>query len=109
MDKKKQNKIFKMILYTCFLAFLTFYIAGESGYYEYNERKKMTFTKEQIEKFESDVASGKNVNINEYIKKETNHQNKISKTALTISKGISKYTKECITFIFTKIGNMVEE
>ena len=63
MDRKKQSKVFRVVFYTCFLSFLTFYVAGESGYYEYNERKKMVFTKEQIERFESDVASGKNVDI----------------------------------------------
>ena len=106
---KKINKFFKILFYICFLSFLTFYVAGESGYYEYNERKKMTFTKEQIEKFENDVANGKNVDINEYIKKTNTHQNKLSKTTLNISQGISKYTKECITYIFTKIGKVVED
>ena len=110
MDNKKIYKIFKIFFFACFLCFLTFYIAGESGYYEYNERKKMTLTKEQIKQFEEDVKQGKNVNINEYLEnKNTNKQKKLSKTTLEISKNISKYTKEGITFVFNKIGKMVEE
>ena len=110
MDKKKINKIFKGVFYICFLCFLTFYVAGESGYYEYSERKKMTFTKEQIEMFEKDIELGKNVDITEYLKNSNkNYQNRISKITLKISEGISKYTKECVELIFTKIGNMIEE
>ena len=40
MKNKKTNKIFKIIFTLCFVSYLTFYIAGKSGYYEYNERKK---------------------------------------------------------------------
>lgn len=109
MDNKKIYKIFKIIFYTCFLCFLTFYIAGKSGYYEYNERKKMTLTKEQIKQFEEDIKEGKNVNINEYLEKTSNKQNKLSKTTLKISENISKYTKEGLTFLFNKVGKMMEE
>ena len=45
MKTKKTNKILKTMFFLCFISYLTFYIAGKSGYYEYNERKKMTFTK----------------------------------------------------------------
>ena len=110
MDIKKINKFFKYFFYICFLCFLTFYVAGESGYYEYNERKKMSFTKEQIEKFENDVKNGKNIDITAYIENaDRNYQNRISKTTLEISEGISKYTKKGIELIFTKLGNMIEE
>ena len=48
MDNKKKYKIFRIIFYTCFLCFLTFYIAGESGYYEYNERVSYKTVTEEI-------------------------------------------------------------
>ncbi len=110
MKNKKTNKIFKIIFTLCFVSYLTFYIAGKSGYYEYNERKKMTFTKEQIEQFENDVQSGKNIDIKEYLKNtDKDYQNKISKVTLSISENISKYTKKGVNIIFTKIGNAIEE
>lgn len=109
MDNKKAYKIFKFVFFTCFLCFLTFYVAGESGYYEYNERKKMSLTKEQIKKFEEDVRNGKNVDVTTYLETKTKHDNKISKYTLKISEGITKYTKNGISFIFGKIGSMVEE
>ena len=110
MKTKKTNKIFKTIFILCFISYLTFYIAGQTGYYEYNARKKMTFTKEQIEKFERDVHEGKNIDIEEYLKNtDKNYQNKISKATLSISEGISKITKKGVNTIFTKIGNAIED
>lgn len=107
---KKKNKIFKMIFLLCFISYLTFYIAGQTGYYEYNARKKMTFTKEQIEKFENDVKEGKNIDMQEYLKNtDKNYQNKISKATLSLSENISKITRKGINTIFTKIGNAIEE
>ncbi len=107
---KKKNKIFKMIFILCFISYLTFYIAGQTGYYEYNARKKMTFTKEQIEKFETDVREGKNIDIKEYLKNtDKDYQNKISRTTLSISENISKITKKGVSIIFTKLGNAIEQ
>jgi len=107
---KKKNKIFKMIFLLCFISYLTFYIAGQTGYYEYNARKKMTFTKEQIEKFEADVKEGKKIDMQEYLKNtDKNYQNKISKATLSLSENISKITRKGINTIFTKLGNAIEE
>lgn len=109
MKNNKSTKIIKILFFLCFTCFLTFYVAAQSGYYEYNARRKMTFTKEQIEKFENDVKMGKNIDINEYLKNtEHNYQNKISKITLSISEGISKYTKKGVNIIFNKLGNLIE-
>ena len=105
----KKNKIIKILFFLCFISYLTFYIAGKAGYYEYSSRKKMTLTKEQIEQFEQDVKTGKNIDIKTYIENTNkNYQNKISKTTLNISETISKYTKKGVNIIFTKIGNAIE-
>lgn len=107
---KKKTKIYRLIFLLCFISYLTFYIAGQTGYYEYNARKKMTFTKEQIEEFERDVKEGKNIDMEEYLKNtDKNYQNKISKATLSLSENISKITRKGINTIFTKIGNMIEE
>ncbi len=110
MKNKKLNKIFKIIFYLCFISYLTFYTAGKTGYYEYSERKKMSFTKEQIEQFENDIKNGKNIDIKEYLKNtDKDYQNKISKMTLSLSETISKYTKKGINTIFTKLGKVMEE
>lgn len=110
MKTKNINKMFKIIFFLCFISYLTFYIAGRSGYYEYTERKKMSFTKEQIEQFENDIKNGNDVDVKQYLKNTNkNYQNKISKTTLSISENISKYTKKGVNIIFTKIGNAIED
>ena len=109
MDKKVKL-LFKIIFVFSFVSFITFYISLKSGYYEYNNRKKMTFTSEQITQFEDDVKNGKNIDIESYLKNSNkNYQNKISKLTLDISLGISKYTKKGINIIFKKIGNAIEQ
>ena len=109
MKNKKTNKILKIFFFLCFISYLTFYTAGKAGYYEYNERRKMSFTKEQIEQFENDVKQGKNIDIKKYLKNtDKNYQNRISKTTLNISEEIAKYTKKGVNIIFTKLGNAIE-
>ena len=106
---KKVKFFFKVFFIICFVSFLTFYISLQSGYYEYNSRRKMSFTKEQMEKFEEDVRNGNSVDVQEYLKgTEKNYQNKISKITLNISEVISKYTRHGVDVIFTKIGNAIE-
>ena len=106
---KKAKLFFKVFFIICFVSFLTFYISLQSGYYEYNSRRKMTFTKEQIERFEADVKSGNSVDINEYlINTDKDYQNGISRVTLGISNNISKYMRKCVNTIFGKIGNAIE-
>lgn len=106
---KKTKVFFKVFFVICFVSFLTFYISLQSGYYEYNSRRKMTFTKEQIERFESDVKSGNNIDINEYlVNTDKDYQNKVSRVTLGISNTISRFTRRGIDIIFNKIGNAIE-
>lgn len=110
MKNKKSTKICKVLFFICFITFLTFYVAQKSGYYEYTERRKMTFTKEQIEQFEQDVKNGIQIDVNKYIENTNkNYQNKISKITLNLSENISKYMKKGVDIIFTRIGQIVEE
>ncbi len=106
---KKTKIFFKIFFIICFVSFLTFYISLQSGYYEYNSRRKMTFTKEQIERFEDDVKRGNDIDINEYlVNTDKDYQNKISRFTLGISNNISKYMRKGINTIFSKIGNVIE-
>ena len=106
---KKTKIFFRVFFIVCFVSFLTFYISLQSGYYEYNSRRKMTFTKEQIERFESDVKNGNNIDINEYlVNTDKDYQNRISRFTLGISNNISKYMRRGVDIIFNRIGNAIE-
>ena len=89
-DKIKiYKKIFKFCFWCFFITFLTLYLSQATGYYEYQQHKKVTFTNEQIEKFEKDVIAGKNVDIESYLEDTTkSYNNKTSKLGYTISNTI---------------------
>ena len=66
-DKKKLgNKICTKLFMALLVAFLALYLSEKSGYYEYEQHKQTTLTKEKIKQFEKDVADGKNVDIKDY-------------------------------------------
>lgn len=66
-EKKKKINYFKIIMILLFVVFIGLYIFQKNGYYEYMQYNKMMITKESMEKFESDVAEGKDVTISNYI------------------------------------------
>ncbi len=111
MSKKEQlaNNIFKVIFLILFLAFLTIYFSQESGYYDYELHKQSVFTKEQIKKFEEDVANGKDVRIEDYlVSVKKDYSNKTSKFGYFVSKNVGKYIKDSIENTFKIIGKFVE-
>lgn len=110
-DKNKIiNRIFGWMLFILFITFVTLYISQATGYYEYEQARKVAFTKEQIEQFEQDVKEGKEIDVNNYLENTTkNYQSKLSKVTLNISEGISKYTKLGIEKVFTEISKWIEE
>ena len=59
MDDKKKQKIFNKVMTRIFLALLigfsALYISEATGYYEFEQHKKVTLTEEKIEQFENDV------------------------------------------------------
>ena len=51
-DKKKLgNKICSKIFMALFIAFLALYLSEKTGYYEYEQHKQTTLTKEKIKQF----------------------------------------------------------
>ena len=69
-NKKKKNtldKIFGRIILTILVAFTAIYVSEATGYYEYEQHKKVILTEEKIKEFENDVKNGKNINIKDVI------------------------------------------
>jgi archaellum component FlaF (FlaF/FlaG flagellin family) len=87
--KKDKGKPFRIILISLFLIFLTLYISQETGYYEYQQQKKVTLTDEKIKEFEKDVADGKRIDIDNYLEDiEVDYNNGVSRAGLRLSKKI---------------------
>lgn len=109
MKKDKKKKIYKFIFMVFFLSFLVIYFSELTGYYEYQNHKKTTLTEEQIKKFESDVASGKEVDISEYLVVENkSYNNNLSKLTSKLSDGISALVQSGVENTFKFLSKLVE-
>ena len=85
MDKKKKNRFLRILL-VVFIIYLGLLIASESGYYEKRINKETIFTAEAIKQFEKDVADGKNVDVNTYLKNDNrNYANVFTKAGEKVS------------------------
>lgn len=114
MKREDKIKIYKKIFKYCFtflsITFLTLYLSQATGYYEYEQHRKSTFTSDQIKQFESDVAAGKKVDINDYLENSNkDYSNKISDLGYSVSNNIGKYVKIGIEGAFGALNKLVEE
>ena len=105
---EKLNKIFWYIFLVLFMCFSTIYSAGKAGYYEYTQSQKKVFTEEQIKKFESDVALGKEVDIEDYLIVKENFQGKNKRLGLKLSEFIGDNTRLMVGKIFKMLTKLVE-
>lgn len=107
-DKKKNffTYICKLVIIIFFVSFLTLYFSQKSGYFEYEQYKKTSLTKEQIEKFEQDIKDGKQVDITNYLdNKDKDYSNKVSNLGLSLSKGIEKTIKGGLNKVIDMLNN----
>lgn len=110
MKKTTKNKIFKYIFFTFFFSFLVVYFSELTGYYEYQNHQKATLTEEQIKQFESDVANGVEVDINEYLVVDSaNYNNNLSKLTSKLSDSISSIVQNGVESVFKFLSNVVSE
>lgn len=81
-----------------------------TGYYEFEQHKTTTFTKEQIKKFEKDVAEGKNIDMKKYLQNSNkDYSNKMSDIGYQLSSGVGNVVKAGIEGIFGALNKMVDE
>ncbi len=108
--KKWASKIFWKIFLALFIAFFALYVSEATGYYEFEQHKRVTLTQDKIKEFEQDIADGKNVDIKDYMgEREINYQTKISNTGLKISEGIGKWAQDGLGAAFNFLNQIMEE
>lgn len=109
MKRDSLKKIFRFCLLTLFVTFMALYISQSAGYVEYENRKQVALTESQIKKFEADVAAGKKVDVEKYLKtNEKNYQNGISRFGLKISKVTEKGVKTVVETSFKFLAKLAE-
>lgn len=109
MSEKKEHffkYLLKLFIVIIFISFLTLYFSHNSGYFEYEQYKKTSFTKEQIEKFEQDIKEGKDVDITNYLDNDVDdYSNKVSEFGLSVSKGIERTIKGGLEKVINLLNN----
>lgn len=103
----KGKNIFRIIFLTIFILFTTLYVIQALGYYEYSNRKTNQLTEEAVRKFDADIKAGKNVKASDYIKKENDYNNNISRMGLSLSNTVGDIFNGVMNFIFSGIDKTV--
>lgn len=106
----KKEQVGRFLFLFIFLVFVGLYFTASSGYYETEERKKATLTQEQIKLFEQDVANGKQIDIENYLKlNEKNYDNQISTTTLSISRKIGQVFEKGLNSFFEAMAGAMSQ
>lgn len=110
MDKRKLlKKIFRTFISVCFITFMALFLSQNTGYVEYQNRKQVNLTNKQIEKFEKDVANGKNIDLKDYLQTNNyNYQNKLSKIGLIISNVTGNGVRKTVEKSFKILSKLAE-
>ncbi len=107
--KKWASKIFWKIFLAFFIAFFALYVSEATGYYEFEQHKKVTLTQDKIKQFEEDVAAGKHVDIKDYMgDREINYQTKMSDIGFRLSEQIGQYVQDGLEATFMFLNEMIE-
>ena len=91
------KRLIKLIGIILLIFFLALYLSSyNTSYYE----NKNILTEDAIKRFEKDLKEGKKINVNNYIEKEKNYNNKVSTYTLKLSNLIDKdqaedYARRC--------------
>lgn len=92
-NKEKMHPFFK-ILFLLFLIFISLFIALESGYYPSRIQKKTILTNNEINNFEKDLKSGKEISSEGYIKEEVDYSNFVTKAGNGLTYSVGKILSE---------------
>ena len=105
-----KNNFITIILILAFTIFVASYFIEKTGYYDYKLQEKTILTNEQIKKFEQDLKEGKEVDIEEYLKKnEKDYSNKFTTNVTKVTLTTNKYLKKGIESIFGILDDFVKE
>lgn len=103
----KMKQVVKSLFLILLISFTVLYVSQALGYYEYSSYRSNSLTEEAKERFEEDIKSGKNIKASDYIKKENDYNNNLSKTGLFISATIDDVFSNVMAFVFNEINKTV--
>ncbi len=101
--------IIRSIWLFLFLSFFALYFTQAPDYVEKQLQNSTVMTEELIKQFEEDVASGKTIDVNDYIIEENTYNNSISDAGYSISKQLEELITGSLESFFNSVGNVVKE
>ena len=106
MENKKKINFLRFIILSLMATFSFVFLLSNMGYSEYKNYNKKKVTEENIKRFEEDIKSGKELNIDNYIEKETFITK--NQSSLKLSKTIGLLIRKTIQKIFKILNKIVE-
>ena len=107
MDKKFWKNLKNFVYILIVVSFFVIYIASEYGYFDSIKNRKVVLTKEQISKFEEDIANGKELDIDNYYKEDDQYNNKFTKLGLFISTKIENVVTVLLDKTFKALNDFL--
>ena len=104
--KKKKSNPFLLILAILFIIYISFYIAGVSGYYEMKVNNEIVLTEEGIKEFERDIKNNKNIDLKKYTKIDNKDY---SCFASNMGDSFSNFISKLFTEEFGKFGKVLKK
>ena len=96
------KRLIKLIGIILLIFFLALYLSSyNTSYYE----NKNILTEDAIKRFEKDLKEGKKINVNNYIEKEKNYNNKVSTYTLKLSNLIDKCINKSLRIVLKYLEN----
>ena len=105
----KGKNVARVIIFTLLILYSTLYVTQALGYYEYSNSKTNALTNDAIKRFEKDVANGKSIKASDYVKRENDYSNKLSKGGIAISNFIEGVFDNVMGAIFKEINKAVSD
>ena len=99
------KRLIKLIGIILLIFFLALYLSSyNTSYYE----NKNILTEDAIKRFEKDLKEEKKINVNNYIEKEKNYNNKVSTYTLKLSNLIDKCINKSLRLVlkYLEISNI---
>lgn len=96
------KRLIKLIGIILLIFFLALYLSSyNTSYYE----NKNILTEDAIKRFEKDLKEVKKINVNNYIEKEKNYNNKVSTYTLKLSNLIDKCINKSLKLVLKYLEN----
>ena len=103
----KGSEILKLLGLLVVILFSVLYFGQATGYYKVAAGRKNTLTDDAIKRFEEDVAAGKEIVASNYLEKEKDYNNNISKIGREISKLIEMGFEKFMEGLFRELEQIM--